>query len=332
MVKRKDRKPTKEKHPQSQEKKLQLKIADAKKATPIQFAPRRVISEIEAPEGFLAVSFGQASLEYMKPLLELSESQNPAALNEVASLSMSLWNFAIDQETNKTNPSKELSIRTAIRTLFKMDDERAKELFQEMIERKAQLFPLDIQPRKLGVMFKRKEISHLIAPFNYQGLTVHSHYLPPDEGDLAAVEMIVKMDGFILDGTAYDDWEDHYFAMEDQCSQQFKKWLNAKGLSDYAGHFAFYMESYLNFIYRYMHEEVVLLNAVPLKSIEEFFFDYLLRKLMIAPHEYPECSAAIRFFYIFLKEKGYAFEFDSIIGMIDEIEPYFIETLRKRFG
>jgi len=332
MAKRKDRKTTEKKRPKSQDKDHQLRIADAKRASPIQFGPRRVMSDIEVPEGFLAVSFGQASMEYMKPLLELSESQNIAGLNEVASLSMSLWNFAIDLETNKADPSKEISIRNTIRTIFKMDEEKAKELFREMIDRKAQLFPSAVQPRNLGVMFQKKEISHLITPFNYRCLGLDSDPIPPTSEDLVAMEMVVKMDRFIQDGTDYDEWEAHYFAMEDRCSEQFKRWLKTKGLKERANHFAFYMESYLNYIYRYMHEDLVLLNSVPQKAFEEFFFDYLLRKLMIAPHEYPECPAAVRFFYRFLHEKGYPLEVDHIMGMIDEIEPYFIETLRKRFG
>jgi hypothetical protein len=330
--KKDDRKTTEKKRRKSQDKKRQLKIADPKKASPIQFGPRRVMSDIDAPEGFLAVSFGQASMEYMKPLLELSESKNIVALNEVASLSMSLWNHAIDLEKHQAGPSKEIPIRNAIRSLFKIDDERAIDLFQEMIDRKAQLFPPEIQPKNLGVMFLRKEISHLIAPFNYRPLTPSPPPLPPDKADLAAVEMVVKMDQFIEDGTEYEEWEEHYFSMEDQCSERFKKWLKDKGLSEHAGHFAFYVEAYLNFIYRYMHEDLVLLNSVPPKCFEEFFFDYLLRKLMIAPHEYPECPAAVRFFYSFLNEKGYPLEIDSIMGMIDEIEPCFIEALRKRFG
>lgn len=332
MAKRKDRKTTEKKRPKSQDRKRQLRIAEVKKASPIQFGPRRIMSDIEAPEGFITVSFGQASMEYMKPLLELSESKNIVALNEVASLSMSLWNHAIDLETHRTNPSREVSLRNAIRSIFRMDDESAKELFQEMINRKAQLFPPKIQPRNLGVMFQKKEISHLIAPFNYRQLTLSPPPIPPDKEDLTAVAMLIKMDQFIQDGTKYEEWEDHYFAMEDYCSERFKKWLKDKGLSEHAGPFAFYLESYLNFIYRYMHEDLVLLNSVPPKCFEEFFFDYLLRKLMIAPHEYPECPAAVRFFYTFLNEKGYPLEVDSIMGMMDEIEPYFIETLRKRFG
>jgi hypothetical protein len=332
MAKKRDKKPGAQKRKGSEEKKRQLRITESRKAPPIQFVPRRIMSNIEAPEGFITVSFGQALMEYMKPLLELAEIQNLVVLDDIASLSTSIWNYTSDLDRQKTDPQEAVSMRNVIKNKLKMDDHDANKLLLDMIERKGRLFPSEIQPKNLGVIFLKKQISHLIASFNYQRLALLPGPIPPDKEDLAAMETILKMDRFILDGTEYDEWEDHYFLMEDKCCARFKKWLDDKGLSEYSRYFVFHVETYLNFIYRYMHEDLVLLKSVPAKCFEEFFFDYLLRKLMIEPHEYPECPAAVKFFYGFLNEKGYVVEVDSTIGVIDEIEPYFIEVLRKRFG
>ncbi|KPA09070.1 hypothetical protein MHK_010760 [Candidatus Magnetomorum sp. HK-1] len=68
--------------------------------------------------------------------------------------------------------------------------------------------------------------------------------------------------------------------MEKTCSERFYKWLNDKGLTEYSKDFPYWTEIYLNFIYRYMHDDIVLLKKVPPRYIEEFFVDYVIRKVI----------------------------------------------------
>ena len=75
-----------------------------------------------------------------------------------------------------------------------------------------------------------------------------------------------------------------------------------------------------------------MLRSVPPAYLEEFLFDYLLRKLIAEPHEYVTFPPTLKFFYRFLSEKGYLPGPESVIQVIDALEADFIEVLRERFG
>ena len=122
--------------------------------------------------------------------------------------------------------------------------------------------------------------------------------------------------------------------MEERVKERYEIWLDEKGLNEWSQTFASNLELFLNFIYRYMHDDLVILKSAPLEYLEEFFFDYLLRKLITEPHEYVIYEPTLKFFYMFLQEKGYMDELESkgIIQIIDEMEPEFIGVLRARFG
>ena len=64
----------------------------------------------------------------------------------------------------------------------------------------------------------------------------------------------------------------------------------------------------------------------------EFFEDFLIRKMMVEPAQYILWPPALKFFYLFLHEKGYLNKSDKIIGQIDKIEPYFIKVLKHQFS
>jgi hypothetical protein len=122
--------------------------------------------------------------------------------------------------------------------------------------------------------------------------------------------------------------------MSEKVKVQYRKWLNKKGLTEFDQIFPSNLELWLDLIYRYMHDDLVLLKSVPHEYSEEFFFDFLLRKLVAEPHEYVLYPPALKFFYKFLREKGYIAESvsEDIIETIDKIEPQFIDLLRERFG
>jgi hypothetical protein len=219
-----------------------------------------------------------------------------------------------------------------MQALFKMKDEEAKELFQKMIERKQFLFPKDVRSQNPLLIFMRKDHPHLIAPFHYGGMTFSQAAIPPDEHDQAAIAKVRKMDRHIIDGSEYDEWESFCFSMEKDLSERFEKWLREKGATEQSETFASNLELFLNFIYLYTHQDLVILSSVPPVSFEEFLFDYLLRKVIAEPHEYVTFPATLKFFYMFLSEKGYMPDPESVIQVIDALEPEFIEVLRERFG
>jgi hypothetical protein len=64
----------------------------------------------------------------------------------------------------------------------------------------------------------------------------------------------------------------------------------------------------------------------------EFFEDNLLRKMTCEPEEYVRWPAALKLFYEFLSEKGYLEGAEGHVGIIDTLEPSFMEILRRQFG
>ncbi|QTA92253.1 hypothetical protein [Desulfonema magnum] len=213
-----------------------------------------------------------------------------------------------------------------------MDHESASDFFTKMIERRGYLFPSEVQQKNPLFKIMRKELQELTSDFSYDELIFAKEPVPPDTKDKNLVEMISQMDKYIIDEADYDDWEDHYFSMAEECRDRFNKWLIDKGLNLYSEDFPFYLETYLDFIYHYTHDDIVILKKVQPVYMEEFFANYLLRKMIVEPEEYIYWIPALKVFYTFLYEKGYLENPDPIIRLIDEIEPYFIKILKKKFG
>lgn len=339
MAKKKDKKATEKrraKSKQEKEKKRHSKVVKEKQKSvspPPFLMPRPAFADMEAPDGFRTVSVSQALMEFGKPLMGDAEG-SPQLLNEIFGIVNGIWNYEIMLKDGVGSKLEELkgSVIGSMKTLLKIQDDEAERLLREMIDRKQHLFPEEIQPQLPTVMFMRKGLSHLIAPFNYAGMSFSKRTIPPDEHDKEVMEKITRMDRHIIDGTDYDEWEDFYFSMEEAVREAFEKWLYEKGSTEQSQTFAFNIELFLNFIYRYTHEDLVILDTVPPAYFEEFLFDYLLRKLIAEPHEYVTFPPTLKFFFRFLHEKGYLPNPEHVMHVIDALEPQFIDVLRERFA
>jgi hypothetical protein len=76
-----------------------------------------------------------------------------------------------------------------------------------------------------------------------------------------------------------------------------------------------------------VHDRV--LDVLP-DAIEEFFMDWLIRKVMVKPPEYTQWPPALRLFYRFLSEKGYLDDPEPILKGLYAIEPTFIALVKQR--
>jgi len=124
------------------------------------------------------------------------------------------------------------------------------------------------------------------------------------------------------------DWEADFFAMQEHCCERYRHWLRAKGAPDtLSQQFAFCLEPYLSFIYQYDAGSV--LDVLP-GALEEFFMDWLMRKVMVKPPEYTQWPPALRLFYRFLSEKGYLDDPEPMIAGLYAIEPAFIAMVKQR--
>jgi len=286
-----------------------------------------------APEGFRSISFSQAIMEYGTPLVE--QIKNDDEMDSAFQLAGMFWNYALSVRDGEVDRKLEKEIVKGVKSVLDLNQKETQDLIQKMVERYHYLFPEDIQPKPPSpFLFIRKEVHHLIRPFDYGKLNISDRFIPPDTDDQDAIDKLKQLDTLVLEQADYEQYESLLTEVKDQCEERFRQWLIAKGLEEHAENFADCPFIFFDFVYGYTHDDVIVLKTVSDGYWMEFFEDFLIRKMMAAPAEYILWPPALNLFYRFLHEKGYVNlnNSDKIIGQIDKIEPYFIEVLKHQFS
>lgn len=323
----------KSKSDEKKKKKRSLRLVKEKDRQNITKISRPGLPYMGAPEGFRSISISQAIMEYSKPVMELVQENDTKGFNEAIQVGMMLWNYSLSLENGQRGDHQlKKGAQGILAESFGLSDENAASLITKMTERYQYLFPEAIQPKRTPFMFIRKETRHLIRPFDFSRLNLSSAVIPPDKKDEKLIRNLLKLEKDIEDGKDWDDFKKLFNKVKEQSEGCFKVWLMAKGVKDEAENFASCPLIYLDFIYGYGHDDLVSLKSVPNIYFQEFFEDFLIRKMMAEPEEYTEWPPALKLFYRFLQEKGYLDNAEDIIEVIDHIEPYFIAVLKKQFS
>jgi hypothetical protein len=266
-------------------------------------------------------------MEYVAPIMAYVEEGTVADPNDALQVGLLLWNSTLP-EIPVTMRQARSEIVAQIETTLEMDRQDADAFYEEMIERKAYLFPDEIQPEGAMTMFMRKEVEYLITPFEESQLNLSDEIIPPNGDDDTFLDALEQLDARIDFGEDYGDWESDFFEMKDLCCERYHHWLRAKGVPEtFSQQLSFCIEPYLTFIYQY--EAGSVLDVLP-DAMEEFFMDWLMRKVMVKPPEYTQWPPALRLFYRFLSEKGYLDDPEPIIAGLHAIEPEFIALVKRR--
>jgi hypothetical protein len=296
-----------------------------------EVAERPGMPYLGAPEGFRSISFSQAIMEYGAPLME--HAKNDKAMDAALQLAGMFWNYALSVRDGKVDRKIEKEIVKGITSDLGLNKDETQKLLQKMVDRYHYLFPEDIQPKPPSpFMFIRKEVHHLIRPFDYDKLNISDQFLPPDSDDQDAIDKLTQLDTLVMDQADYEQFESLLTEVKNSCEERFRQWLIAKGLDEHADDFADCPFIFLDFVYGYMHDDVIVLKTVSDQYWMEFFEDFLIRKMMATPAEYILWPPALKLFYRFLHEKGYLNNPDKVIGRIDKIEPSFIKVLKHQFS
>jgi hypothetical protein len=283
--------------------------------------------EPDAPKGFRPISTTQAMMEYVAPIMAYVEEGTVADPNDALQVGLLLWNSTLPEIPVAMRQARS-EIVAQIETTLQMDRQDADAFYDEMIERKAYLFPDEIQPEGAMTMFMRKEVEYLITPFEESQLNLSDEIIPPNGDDDTFLNALEQLDARIDFGEDYGDWESDFFEMKDLCCERYHHWLRAKGVPEtFSQQLSFCIEPYLTFIYQY--EAGSVLDVLP-DAMEEFFMDWLMRKVMVKPPEYTQWPPALRLFYRFLSEKGYLDDPEPIIAGLHAIEPEFIALVKRR--
>lgn len=296
----------------------------------VNIISRPPLSEVEAPNGFRSIGMAQAMAVYAEPIMQLAKNEDD--FKEALQLGMQLWNYALEVEKGGLDKKLESTIANTLIRKFYLNDPTARQLLEKMLARRSYLFPQDIQPENPLVMFIRKEKPVAIYPFDYSQLTLTEQTIPPDAKDKVLIENLQKLERDIAIGLAYEKYEEPLFSLKDECQKRFIKWLEDKGLKKDIDLLSSCLDAYFNFIYSYTHNEHFTLESIPYDYLQEFFDDFLLRKVLVPPQEYVYWPVAGKLFYQFLKEKEYLQNADKPIQMLDRLESHFFEILEKQFG
>ena len=266
-------------------------------------------------------------IEYAAPLMAYVEDGTVADPNDAFQVGVLLWNSTLPDVPVPMRQSRG-EIITHIETTLHMNRQEAEAFYDEMIARKAYLFPEEMQPERAMTMFMRKEVEYLITPFEESQLHLSDESIPPNDDDATFVKALEELDARIDFGEEYGDWEADFFAMKDLCCERYVYWLQAKGVPETVREqFSACLEPYLTFIYQYDAGSV--LDVLP-DALEEFFMDWLMRKVMVKPPAYTQWPPALRLFYRFLSEKGYLDDPEPILQGLYAIEPAFIALVKQR--
>ena len=331
--KKKDKKSVTKRSAKAQQRKRQKrKLKTIKPKSNYKRVERPHMANMNAPPGFLTVSMSQALMEYSKSIIDLEDSGSIEDMNKTLQVTSLLWNYDIAMESGDVDEKLTKDILEKIHLFWQVEQSEAQKLLDKFIAKKNEMFPPDAQVKGSPMMYMHKVISHLVAPFNYKQLQLSEEIFPPDEKDKIFIVSLETIDRYIHNEKDYSDWEDEYFSMEKACNESFSNWLKKKGASvNIAREFPFLAEIFLNFVYRYMHDDIVVLKTVYTVYFEEFLFDHVLRKVMMEPHEHVDWAPMLKLFYNFLYEKEYLEDSTSVIEVIELLEPQFVKFLRERF-
>ncbi len=278
----------------------------------------------EAPSGFKIVPNAIAIIEFGKPIMEKGEEVCDD-INVGLQMTMACWNYSITRYDNpQTSKTKIINLLV---DSFKFNKREADEFLEKMYERMLYLVPPEIQPEYKMNVYMRIEKRIVLEKFDYKKFSFSDTIIPPNETDKNIVNDIRKLDSFIINRMDYDKWEDFYLRIEEETISQYQNWLINKGIDEveYLDDFIFYVSIFFDYIYRYGMKTV--LYKVSTKVFINFFANHVLRKATEEePEELSKCPAAIKYFFIFLKEKEYlnTTRYDDIIKRLDKQELLFI--------
>jgi len=145
----------------------------------------------------------------------------------------------------------------------KIKKQKAKKFKLRLIERYHYLFPEDIQPKPPApFMFIRKKVRHLIRHFDYSKLNISDQLIPPDADDQDSIDKLTQLDSLVVDQADYEQFESLLTEVKDGCEERFRQWFVAKGLDEHAEDFAGCPFTFFDFVYGYMHDDVIVLKTV----------------------------------------------------------------------
>lgn len=286
--------------------------------------------EDDLPDGYRLVGPAEGLVALARPLEERCEDPNVWM-----KLASSIWN-----EAPPGAPVGRLGERSTIVNAFRSDlgleEENAVALMEEMLIRKEQLFPPELQPRSPMRVVMLSVDADEIEPFDHETL---DEELSPEPLELtppevaALVEVLRSLDGLVRDGASGVEREAALTKVRARCAVSFGNWLHDKGAESFSLILEPCVQPWLDYLYGGGPWPAQPLAEVSMASVERFLFEYLPRRVSVPPAEYLDWPPAIGLFHEFLAERGFVTR-----GALPDrealkaLEPRFLEFVRRRYA
>jgi len=264
-----------------------------------------------AQDGYRIVGPAQAMMDYAKPLIDESLSQEQ--FSKRMTFAQLCWNLAIVEHREPKEFEKQR--RKIIRDFGGPDVE---DKINMMVERFHQMFP-DVGRTPSFYMKERVIDIEEYEPFDESTLHISEGRISPTKEEAKLAETLREIDPS-EDEAELSEWQDEVV----NC---YAEWCIAKGVpDDRVGDFAYAVSSYLDFLSNY--HDVVLSDYIPAGAVREFMRTFFIRKTWMEAQGKSAMPCALKLLMRYLDEKGIVGGTKRIGKIIESEEDTFQRNLR----
>jgi hypothetical protein len=262
-------------------------------------------------DGYRIVGPAQAMVDYAKPLIDEAESEED--LNKALTFAQVLWNLALIGRSDPEEFEKQKKELTDEMGIPEADD-----IIKEMIVRFERMFPFT--GRVPGFYVRERVIDiEEYEPFDESTLHISEDKIPPTRKEMKLAETLREID-------PGEDTSD-LIKWQNQVLDRYVEWCIAKGVpEDEAGHFAYNVNMYLDFLNNYSGETVSA--DTPPEVIQEFMQTHFIRKTSSPAERKTMMPYALKLFMQYLDEKGIVSGTEDVIRIVESEQDDFQENLK----
>jgi hypothetical protein len=262
-------------------------------------------------DGYRIVGPAQAMVDYAKPLTDEAESEED--LNKALKLAQVLWNLAL---LGRSDPEEFEKQKKELAD--GMDIPEADSLIKKMIGRFEVMFPY---VGRVPAFYVRERVIDIeeYEPFDESTLHISEDKIPPTRKETKLAETLRKIDP--------GEDESDLVKWQDQVLDCYVEWCIAKGVpEDKVAHFAYNVNSYLDFLNNYSRETVSA--DTPAEAVQEFMRAHFIRKTSSPAEHKTMMPSALKLFMQYLDEKGIISGTERVRRIVESEQDDFQENLR----
>ena len=262
-------------------------------------------------DGYRIVGPAQAMVDYAKPLMEEAESKKE--MDKAFMLAQVFWNLAL---LGRSDPEEFEKQRKELAD--DMGIPEADDVIEEMIERFERMFPY---AGRQPAFYMRERLIDIeeYEPFDESTLHISEDKIPPTRKEMKLAQRLRKIDP--------DEDKSGLVKWQNRVLDCYVEWCIAKGVpEDKAGHFAYNVNSYLNFLNDY-HGETVSADT-PAEVVQEFMRAHFIRKTSSSAQRKTMMPSALKLFMQYLDEKGIVSGTERVKRIVESEQDAFQENLK----